>query len=153
LGNVDRYFNASETVSGICKANLFGLKLKKSEDDSFNLTINFDCSINIQRTKLLDFSVGLEMEMVGIPSEFSLDFTLRNHEAFITLYPNVNFPVIQTELSLKIINNSLNRLYEHKLFGSGWPLATERENPRFLADDNFMVVYDATHVDPRFTDM
>ena len=55
----DRYF-ASEQVSGNCKATYTGLKLFKSSYDTFNVSIHFDCELNIKRNKNLDFAVGLD---------------------------------------------------------------------------------------------
>lgn len=45
-----------------------------------------------------------------------------------------------------MIAHSLNRLYEGKLFGSGWPLHPQRDYPHFETDIYDTVVYDTTHV-------
>jgi|LakMenEpi03Aug12_release.lakeMendotaPanAssembly.Ray.scaffolds.fasta_scaffold4026741_2 hypothetical protein len=45
-----------------------------------------------------------------------------------------------------MVGHSLNRLYEGKLFGSGWALHPQRDYPHYETDLNDAVVYDTTHV-------
>jgi hypothetical protein len=45
-----------------------------------------------------------------------------------------------------MVKFSLNRLYEGRLFGSGYPLYPARDYPEFITETNFTVVYDSTHV-------
>lgn len=49
-------------------------------------------------------------------------------------------------LADQMVSHSLNRLYEEKLFGSGWPLHPERDYPHFEAEIDASFVYDSTHV-------
>lgn len=46
-----------------------------------------------------------------------------------------------------MIKHSLNRLYEGKLFGSGWPLHPQRDYPHFVSELGSTLVYDSTHID------
>ncbi len=46
-----------------------------------------------------------------------------------------------------MITHSLYRLQHHRVFGSGWKLY-DRDYPHFIAEDNYTIVYDSTHVDP-----
>lgn len=46
-----------------------------------------------------------------------------------------------------MVKHSLNRLYERRLFGSGFPYSPPRDYPHFIVEDNYTVVYDSTHVD------
>ncbi len=46
-----------------------------------------------------------------------------------------------------MINHSLNRLLEEKVFGSDWPLFP-KDYPHFIVEQNYTIVYDSTHVDP-----
>jgi hypothetical protein len=75
----DKYF-AAEPVSGNCKPTFAGLNVWKSGYDTFNVSIYFDCELSIQRTKLLDLGVGIELEVEGIPTATTLDFKFRRHE-------------------------------------------------------------------------
>lgn len=45
-----------------------------------------------------------------------------------------------------MIRHSLNRIYEDKVFGSGWPLHPQRDYPQFESEIASTVVYDSTHV-------
>ena len=47
-----------------------------------------------------------------------------------------------------MVRNSLNRMYEGYLFGSGWPQSPPRDYPHFVVEENYTIVYDSTHVDP-----
>lgn len=58
--NLQTRFYASEPVTGNCKATFTGLKIWKANYDTFNVSIHFDCELNILRQKILDFSVGLQ---------------------------------------------------------------------------------------------
>lgn len=58
----DRFF-ASAPVAGNCKADFTGLKVWKAGFDTFNVSIHFNCELSIERTKILDFGVGLTAEI------------------------------------------------------------------------------------------
>jgi len=60
-------FYANTEVNGNCKPTYTGLKVSKSGYDTFNVSIHFDCELNIQREKFLDFSVGLTLVVTGVP--------------------------------------------------------------------------------------
>jgi hypothetical protein len=50
-----------------------------------------------------------------------------------------------------MVNHSLNRLYEGRLFGSGFLTHPKRDYPHFEAEVHATVIYDSTHVDLSFT--
>lgn len=73
-------YYASQEINGNCKATYTGLKVWKSGYDTFNVSIHFDCELNIQREKFLDFAVGLTLVVTGEPHETNITFRLRGHE-------------------------------------------------------------------------
>jgi hypothetical protein len=148
----DRYF-ASEPVTGNCKATYTGLKLWKSGFDTFNVSIHFDCELNIKRNKILDFGVGLDAEIEVVPKETTMDFKFRRHTEFVSFYPYADYRLLQEDLGRAMIRHSLNRLYDSNIFGSGWPLSPPRDYPHMMAEDNYTIVYDSTHVDPHLVEM
>lgn len=77
---VQSRFYASEIVTGNCKATYQGLKVVKANFDTFNVSIHFDCELNIIKQKILSFAVGLEAEVLGIARESSMDFRFRSHQ-------------------------------------------------------------------------
>jgi hypothetical protein len=89
-----RYF-ASEPVTGNCKATFTGLGVRKSGFDTFNVSIHFDCELNIQRSKILDFAVGLELEIELVPNVNTMDFKLRSHAQHISFYPYADYKILQ----------------------------------------------------------
>jgi hypothetical protein len=60
-------YYASEKIDGICRATYNGLAIKKGAHDSFNVSIDYDCELNVKKEKFVDFSVGLELEIEGRP--------------------------------------------------------------------------------------
>lgn len=59
----------------------------------------------------------------------------------------MNYKIENPVLAQHMISHSLYRLHHHRVFGSGWKLYN-RDYPHFIAEDNFTVVYDSTHVEP-----
>ena len=57
------------------------------------------------------------------------------------------YEVKNEELARTMLSHSLNRLKQEKVFGSGWKLY-RRDYPHFIVEDNFIGVYDSTHIDP-----
>jgi len=133
-------------VNGNCKATLDSLKVTKGGSSTFNVSVNFDCEINIKRSKILDFSVSLQLEVEGIPMAASVEFKLRNHQQQVTLFPYGDYKILKEELGKAMVSHSHNRLYEEWLFGSGWPLSPPRDYPHFSAETDFTIVYDSSHI-------
>lgn len=52
---------ATTEVTGDCKANWNNIKLYKAKTDTFNVSMETRCQVNINRTKIIEFSIGLEL--------------------------------------------------------------------------------------------
>jgi hypothetical protein len=146
-------YYASEEINGNCKATYTGLKVWKSDYDSFNVSIHFDCELNIRREKIVDFGVGLQLEIQGAPDQSHLNFKLRRHDQFPSFYPYGQYKIENQQLAELMVKHSLNRLYEGNLFGSGFPYSPPKDYPHFLTEENYTIVYDSTHVDPHMDDL
>lgn len=147
----DRFF-ASAPVAGNCKAEFVGLKVWKAGFDTFNVSIHFNCELSIERTKIMDFGVGLTCMIEAVPKESTMDFKFRGHEEFLSFYKYADYTILNEELATLMVRHSLNRMYEGNLFGSGWPMSPPRDYPHMMAEDNYTIVYDSTHVDPHLAD-
>ena len=88
---VAQLYIASTEVIGDCKANWTNIKIYKAGNDTFNVSISEQCQININRTKILDFTVGLELEVQGKPSSDFVDFYLKSHTEFVSYYDTFGF--------------------------------------------------------------
>lgn len=139
-------------MTGNCKATYTGLKVWKADYDTFNISIHFDCELNIQRTKILNFAVGLQAEVEGVADATALNFKFRRHEEFVSFYKYADYEIIHEDLGTAIVKHCLNRLYEGFLFGSGWPLSPPRDYPHLLTEENDLAIYDSTHIDPHLID-
>ena len=54
-------YYANQEITGNCKATYTGLKAWKATHDTFNVSIHFDCELNVNRYKFLDLAVGLTL--------------------------------------------------------------------------------------------
>lgn len=81
-----------------------------------------------------------------MPLASVLNFRVRRHDEFISLYDVKDYKVINEDLAKTMISNSINRLYRSYIFGSGWPLNPPRDYPHFMTDINFTVIYDSAAV-------
>lgn len=91
--------------------------------------------------------IGLVAEVEGVPTATSLNFRFRRHDEYISYFPSGDYKLQNLELANLLVHNSLNRLYEGDLFGSGWPLSPPRDFPQMTTRDNYTIVYDSTHVE------
>lgn len=47
-----------------------------------------------------------------------------------------------------MLHLSLNKLFQRKLFGSGFPISPSKDYPIFFAEDNYTGIYDPTRINP-----
>lgn len=52
-------FQPNDEVLGGCKADLKGYKFSNYRNNSFLVSIAFECFLDIQKVKIVDFNVGL----------------------------------------------------------------------------------------------
>ena len=72
-------FLANDPVDGKCSAIQDWLKVEKSTFYTFNVSIQFNCSLEIHRKKVVDFNLKLKLEISGKPNQNSIDFLLKNY--------------------------------------------------------------------------
>jgi hypothetical protein len=58
---VAEQFIASTEVVGNCKANASEIKIYKGGNDTFNVTTFTRCELSVAKTKIIEFSIGLEL--------------------------------------------------------------------------------------------
>ena len=75
----------------------------------------------------MDIGVSFQMIVQGLPQEKTIDFFLRGHEEFIYFYPYGIYKTIDIPLATKMVSNTLSKLYEGKLFGSGFPQSPPKD--------------------------
>lgn len=139
-------FIASTEVTGDCQMANTDVRLYKAGDDTFNVSLHSNCQLSIRGIKIIEFAVGLELEIQGRPQPNVVDFYLKSHTEFITYYETTGYKLQNKELADVMIKHSLNRLYHVPLFGSGWPLNPLRDYPHFVTEATSTLVYDSTHV-------
>lgn len=59
FSEVHNRFFASEVVKGQCKGKTSGLNVYKNTNTTFNVTVNFDCSLQIRNDDICKFTVNL----------------------------------------------------------------------------------------------
>lgn len=72
-------FIASTEVVGTCQAADTDIKIYKAEEDTFNVSLHENCQLSIRGVKIIDFAVGLELEVQGRPQSDFVDFHLKSH--------------------------------------------------------------------------
>lgn len=92
-------YYASEPVEGNCKATYSGLKVRKSTHHTFNVTLQYNCELNVKREKIVDFSVGLELELEGNPHQNHMHHELRSHTQHASFYPYADYKMQNQELA------------------------------------------------------
>lgn len=122
------------------------VRLYKAADDTFNVSLHSNCQLSIRGIKIIEFAVGLELEVEGRPNSDTVDFYLKSHTEFISYYDTFGYKLYNKPLADAMIKHSLNRLYDQTLFGSGWPLHPQRDYPHFITEAACTLVYDSTHV-------
>ena len=88
----------------------------------------------------------------GKPGQKFMHFKLRGHDQTATFTPYGQYTMNNKPLADLMVKHSLNRMYEVNLFGSGYPISPPKDYPHMMAEINFTVIYDSTHVDPHSYD-
>ena len=73
------------------------------------------------------------MAVEGRPNGTHLDFYVINQTHTTTLMPYMDYTISNPMLAQHMINHSLNRLWGHRVFGSGWRIY-DRDYPHFAID-------------------
>lgn len=76
-----RKFYPSQKVTGTCNAQEQGFNLTYGGTNFLNVTINFNCSLGIERTKIVDFNINAVYMIEGRPQANYTDFVIANIEA------------------------------------------------------------------------
>lgn len=72
----------------------------------------------------------------------SLDVWLKSYTFDVAYNDNFGFKLTNKTQANLLIKNSLERLHENKLFGSGWYLNLGQRNPALLVTDTAILIYD-----------
>ena len=145
LPKVATIYYASEPVNGNCRATYGNLKVWKNDFFTFNVSYSYECDVNI-KSKVLGFTAQLTLMVEGVPNFNSTDFRIRGHEELVTFNQYMDYKIENVELAKLMVKHSLNRMYEGRLFGSGWPASPPRDYPHFVVESNYTIVYDSSHI-------
>ncbi len=95
-----------------------------------------------ERTKFTEFEIKLNLEVEPRASETSMDFWLKSFSQQITYITMPDFPMEDKVAADKLIVSVLEKLYESKLFGSGWPMYPNRWSPGVVIDEDEILIYE-----------
>jgi hypothetical protein len=139
-------FYPSDKISGSCVALEQGFSLVRGGPTYFNVTIKFNCSLGINRTKFTDFSVNTLWFIEGRPSNKYIDFVVKGVESKAVYTTYQEFEVSNRELADWMLESCLMSSKGSKVFGSGFKTHT-RDYPLFeVHKDNYTFLYDSSHV-------
>lgn len=61
-----------------------------------------------------------------------MDFWVKSLNTVITYQDDFGYKMLKKDSADKIVNDAIHKLYDNKLFGSGWPYLMKRTNPTML---------------------
>lgn len=102
-----------------------------NNNETFIVNSRFECFLLIKAEKIIDFTVELRLTIAGQPTANFLNFRILNHSQIIYFKPTSKYPLGNQRLAEAMIGDSLNRIYEGNLFGSGWPQSPPKDYPHF----------------------
>jgi hypothetical protein len=71
-------------VLGTCSATTTRLKMEKNSSTTFNLYLNYDCSLAINQQIITRFNIDLKLVVNGIARVKSIDFKVIAYEVATT---------------------------------------------------------------------
>lgn len=101
----------------------------KASNTTFNVSISQKCSLSIKQRKIVEFIVNLTVEIEGDVKETYLNFWVSSFSSATVYNDSFGFKMQNKVLADLNIRETLNRLYEMRLFGSGLKLGMKREVP------------------------
>jgi len=121
-----------------------GLSVTRNDNTSFNVSLGFDCSLNIKTIKITDFTIGLILTITGQPGDNYLNFKVISMSPKVTFSQAGNYKLADKDLAESMVVDSLQKLYEKNLFGSGWPQSPPRDYPHFRVFENYTAIFDSS---------
>jgi len=137
-------FYANEVVVGECEANAIAFNIVKNDSNSFNVTMGFSCSLSIKADKIMDFNIVLTTTVAGVPGKDYLDFNIRSFDYRVGFFPIGKYQLADRNLAILMVADCLKRIYEARVFGSGWPQSPPRDYPHFKVYDNYTAIFDSS---------
>lgn len=137
-------FYANEVVGGECEANAIAFNIVKNDSNSFNVTMGFSCSLSIKADKIMDFNIVLTTTVAGVPGKDYLDFNIRSFDYRVGFFPIGKYQLADRNLAILMVADCLKRIYEARVFGSGWPQSPPRDYPHFKVYDNYTAIFDSS---------
>lgn len=78
IPTLSKKFYPSDSISGSCNAIEQGFSLVRGGPTYLNVTINFNCTLGIGKSKINDFTVNTIWQIEGRPSNKYIDFVVMN---------------------------------------------------------------------------
>jgi hypothetical protein len=96
----------------------------------------------VSETKLIEFTINLTS--IVFPKFFDghFDVWMSGYSFNISYNDSFGFKLVNRDLADKIIRESLDRLFENKLFGSGWNYYLGQKRPRLYVTNEAVLIYD-----------
>jgi hypothetical protein len=141
FSGLDKY-PSNERITGKCRGAPAGPRVFRDTEKTFKATLRFDCELNVRTDRIANFSASLNLTVEAIPQQDTLDFKIINQQHTVAFSAQSPFKVANAELAELIVSDSLERLYEGKAFGSGWPQSPPRRYSQFIVEDTFALVFD-----------
>lgn len=84
---LQKKFYPSNKLNGNCKALKDGFSIVRGSSETFNVTINYNCSLNAENAgKILDFGVASHLVLKGVAETRHVDLVVTHAEFNATYY-------------------------------------------------------------------
>lgn len=139
-------FYPSQKVSGNCNALEQGFNVTYGSPTYLNVTINFNCSLGVERTKIADFNINAVFMVAGKPKARYIDFEIFDVDATPKFNSYQEFTITNEGLATWLLRDCLRSSRGTKVFGSNFTTYT-RDYPNFeVSKDGYTLIYDPTHL-------
>ena len=143
---LQKKYYSNTPLNGSCKASKDGFSLIKNTIDTLNVTLQFNCSIGANSSKIIDFHIDALFVVRGQPQERHLDFVVNHTEFVATYYPTGEYTVVNKELADYYVNSSSWAMLNTKVFGSNFSIVN-RDYPHFeVSKDGYVIIYDSSSI-------
>ena len=115
-------FYASDPIEGSCTVIPTDVKATILTSDTFAITLAYSCSLNIKTTKISSFGMDLTLYLQPVPYSTYLDFKVTKIQKIAQFKDQGEYKIVDMELANLFLTRSLQRLYQGRVFGSGWKI-------------------------------
>lgn len=140
-----KYYPRDE-VTGSCVALTNGFSFTRGGTDSFNVTLNHNCSLYANSTdKIVDILINSALNIQAKPFSNYTNFVINIADFNATYNTASGYPITNPDLAAYYLNSTAHSLRGSQVFGSGFPTAA-KDYPHFEVNTEYVFLYDSASI-------